>query len=55
MYREARGPGGNRIEEDIEDRKVIYETETSEEAAYIVAKIKTQMRIHVNRMFTRNY
>jgi hypothetical protein len=41
LFREARGPGGSIIEEDIADRKVFYETETSDEAAYIVAKIKT--------------
>jgi hypothetical protein len=32
-----------RLEEDILDRKVLYESENIETASYIVAKIKTQM------------
>jgi hypothetical protein len=38
-----RAHGDSTSQEEIADRKVLYECENTETAAYIVAKIKTQM------------
>jgi hypothetical protein len=43
LYRATDNKQPTNIEEDILDRKVVYECENAETACYIVAKIKTQM------------
>ena len=55
LYREARGPNGNIIEDANADRKVIYETETPDDATYIVAKVHTLMRLHADGLFANRY
>ena len=55
LFREARGPNGHIIEDANADRKVIYETETPDDATYVVAKVRTLMRLHANKLFANRY